>query len=229
MQPPHIKEKAIQYRKQGYSYGMILEKLDSTPAKSTLSDWLKNIPYKPNKEVTKRIALGQQKSGKSKHDEMINDIHEMKKLAKRGLGCLTKRDLWLLGIGVYLGEGAKINEHIRISNSDPKIINIAIKWFKEICELSNKNFAPCLHLYPDNDVKKTLSFWSKTTGIPKKQFMKTYIDTRTNKSGKRNKKLPYGTLHLRIKSCGKKEHGRSLHRLIMGWIESSIEQINARK
>jgi len=229
MQPPHIREKAIQYRKQGYSYGMILEKLDSPPAKSTLSEWLKNIPYKPNKEVVKRIAQGQQRSGKFKHDKMVKDIYKMKKLAKKELGRLTKRDLWLLGIGIYLGEGAKTNEHIRISNSDPKIINTAIKWFKEICELSNKNLSPCLHLYPDNDIQKTISFWSKTTGIPKKQFMKTYIDTRTNKSGKRNKKLPYGTLHLRIKSYGKEEYGRSLHRRIMGWIESSTEQINVRE
>ncbi|MEK7665167.1 MAG: hypothetical protein AAB361_03450 [Patescibacteria group bacterium] len=39
--------------------------------------------------------------------------------------------------------------------------------------------------------------------------------------------MPYGTLHLRIRSYGEKEFGRRLHRRIMGWIESATKQITA--
>jgi len=218
MKPLSIRQKAISYRKQGYSYGMISERIGLS--KSTLSDWLKEIPYKPNKLVKKRIRGAQMKSAQFKHSQRMADIKKMKKLAKKELGKLTKRDLWLLGIGLYLGEGTKLQENIQIINSDPEIIKIAIKWFKKICGLKNENFAPRIHLYPDNDISTTINYWSKIIDIPKTQFGKTQIDVRTDKSSKKKRKLPYGTLQLEIRSCGKKEFGRSLHRRIMGWIET---------
>jgi hypothetical protein len=194
-------------------------------AKGTLSDWLKEIPYNPSEEVKKRIKLGHIKTGQYRHNQRMADIEAMRKLAKKELGTLTKRDLWLLGIGLYLGEGSKLYESIRIINSDPEIIKIALKWFREICGLGNENFTPSVHLYPDNDIKETINYWSKITGIPKRQFGKTQIDRRRNKSGKKKRKLPYGTLHLQVKSCGKKEFGKSLHRRIMGWLEAALNQI----
>lgn len=218
-----IKEKAIEYRKKGYSYNMISGKLGL--AKSTLSDWLQEIPYKPNKEVRKRTKLAHLRAGQAKHDQRIADIKRMKNLAEKELGKLTKRDLWLLGIGLYLGEGTKLREHIRIINSDPEIIKIAVWWFRDICGLKNENFSPFVHLYPDNNIQETIKYWSRIIGIPIKQFGKTQIDRRTNKSGAKKRKLPYGTLQLQIKSCGEKEFGVSLHRRIIGWIEAILQQI----
>ncbi len=223
---PSLKEKAINYREKGYSYNMISQKIGVN--KSTLNGWLSKIPYSPNKEVIKRISLQRIKSGLQKHNQKITEMKEMKKLAKKDLGGITQRDLWFLGIGLYLGEGAKSHENVSFSNSDPKTIKIVIKWFKRNCHLKTENFKPYIHTYPDNNVKKTIDYWSKLTGIPKKQFGKTIIDKRINKSRIKRKSLPYGTLDLRIKSLGNKEFGRKLHRRIMGWIENSSEQINAR-
>ena len=221
----NLKEKAINYRKKGYSYNMICNKIGVN--KSTLSNWLNKIPFSPNKEVIKRIGLAKLKSASFKHNQKMEEILEMKNLAEKELGKITERDLWLLGIGLYLGEGNKSYEHIRFSNSDPETIKIIIAWFKKVCNLKNKNLNPFIHVYPDNNVEETINYWSKTTGIPKNQFGKTYIDKRTNKSKIKRKTLPHGTLHLRIRSYGEKEFGRRLHRRIMGWIESATDQINA--
>jgi len=218
-----LKEKTINYRKKGYSYNMISEKLGL--AKSTLSDWLREIPYTPSKEVEKRIKLNYLNIAQFKHNQRMMDIKKMKEIGKKEIGRLTKRDLWMLGIGLYLGEGSKLYEEITIINSDPKIIKIAVKWFREFCGLKDENFAPIAHTYPDNNIKETIKYWAKVIGIPENQFRKTQIDRRTNKAGKKKRKLPYGTLFLRIKSCGRKEFGRSLHRRIMGWIEASLNQI----
>ena len=221
-----LKEKAINYRKRGYSYGMISEKLGL--AKNTLSNWLKEIPYKFNEETLKRIKLAPIKSSQITHNRKVANILTIKKLAKTEIGKLTKRDLWLLGIGLYLGEGSKLYETVRLINSDPEIIKLAMRWFREICGLKNENFVSSIHSYPDNNIKETISYWSKITKISKKQFGKTQIDQRINKSGKKKRKLPYGTLHLQIKSCGKQEFGRALHRRIMGWIEAVLNQSNMR-
>lgn len=222
---PSLKEKAIYYRKKGYSYNMIGQKIGV--GKSTLSDWLNKIPFSPNKKVIERIGLAKLKSALFRHNQKMNEIAEMKKLAKEELGEITDRDLWILGIGLYLGEGSKSYETLGFSNSDPEVIKILVAWFKKNCHLKNKNFNPFIHAYPDNDIKKTINYWSRITKIPKKQFGKTYIDRRTNKLSVKRKTLPYGTIDLRIRSCGEKEFGKRLHRRIMGWIESATDQINA--
>lgn len=220
-----LKEKAINYREKGYSYNMISEKIGVN--KSTLSNWLNKIPFSPNEEVIKRVGSAKLKSALFKHNQKIKEITEMKSLAEKEIGKVAKRDLWFLGIGLYWGEGNKSNEGIGFSNSNPETIRIIISWFKEICHLKNKNFNPFVHIYPDNNIEETINYWSKLIDIPKKQFGKTYIDKRNNKSRTKRRTLPYGTLHLRIKSYGEKEFGKRLHRRIIGWIESATKQISA--
>lgn len=223
MKHKSLKEKAIAYRKQGYSYGLISEKTGL--AKSTLSNWLKEIPYEPNRETEKRMNLGKLKIARIKNKEKIKTTKKIKKEAKKEVGLLTKRDLWFLGLGLYMGEGSKIYERTRLINSDPKTIKLSMKWFRETCKIKDKHFFLTVHAYPDNNIKETINYWSRITGISKRQFGKTQIDKRRNKSNKKRRKLPYGTLHLQINSCGKKELGVNLHRKIMGWIEGTLNQI----
>ena len=124
----------------------------------------------------------------------------------------------MLGIGIYIGEGTKTNDSIRIINADPKIIRFAVKWFEQACGLSRKNFSLRLHLYPDNNTKRCIKFWSNSSGIPMSQFQKTYIDIRKDKKMFKRGKLLYGTAHLSIRSNGKKEFGVFLARKINAWI-----------
>lgn len=219
-------KRAIYYRKTGYSYNMIKQKLGL--AKSTLSNWFKDIPYHPNKKTISRIKTGRIKTINTRRNQKIANIAEAKKLAQKDLGELTKRDLFLLGIGLYWGEGDKASsEGVKIMNSDPEVIKIMIKWFKTTCGLTTKNFKLTVYTYPDNDIPATINYWSKITNIPKEQFGKTQIDRRTNKSQRKIGKLPFGTVKLAVRSQGKKELGVFLHRRIMGWIEFSSKLINA--
>jgi transcriptional regulator with XRE-family HTH domain len=224
MKLPILKEKAKKYRSQGYSYGIISKKLGL--AKSTLSNWLKEFPYSPNKRTLKRIRLALAKSAKIIHNKKLAKIEIIKKDAHKELGKITRRDLWLLGIGLYIGEGNKLSkESVRLINSNAETIKLAMRWFREIFRLKDKNFSLSVHLYPDNNINLAKNYWSKITGIPKIQFGKTQIDQRTNKSSKKIGKLKYGTLHVQIKSCGNEAFGVSLHRRIMGWIEAVSNQI----
>jgi len=217
-----LREKTINLRKRGYSYGMITKELGI--AKGTLSNWLQKISYTPNKEVLRRVGEARMKMAETKRKQMLDNIQIMKQLARKEIGKISNRDLFLLGVGLYLGDGEKTYENIRITNSDPKIIKIAMRWFQEICGFKMKNFIPSVHLYPDNDIEESLNYWARITGIPKKQFNKTQIDRRSNKSERKKRKLPHGTFHLKTKSFGEKEFGKSLHRRIMGWIEAVEDQ-----
>ncbi|MFZ2226731.1 MAG: hypothetical protein WA064_05420 [Candidatus Moraniibacteriota bacterium] len=219
----HIKQKAIKLRSKGYSYNLIAEKLKI--GKGTLSTWLKEIEYIPNEIVRERIKNGPAKSGMLRHNLRVRETKEIKELARTELGKISKRDLWMLGLGLYLGEGTKLYETIRIINSDPAIIKLAIRWFRDICELDVDNITIAIHLYPDNDVEESLNYWSREINIPLKQFRKTQIDKRIDKSEKKKRKLPYGTAHISINSNGNPNFGVKLHRRIMGWLESSLKQV----
>ena len=102
---------------------------------------------------------------------------------------------------------------------------MAIKWFRDICELNQDNITIAIHTYPDLSEDAVIRFWQKATGLPRSNFMKTQVDTRRDKSRKKHRKLPYGTAHLTIRAGGRPEFGVSLHRRIMGWIEAANQQM----
>ena len=128
-----LRANAEKMRDAGYSYNMINERIGVS--KSTLSNWFKDRLFVPNKAVLKRIQFGPIKSATKSHNKKVKEINELKEIGAKEIGHLSKRDLWILGIGLYIGEGAKTTESIRIINSDPEVIKLAMRWFKEICGL----------------------------------------------------------------------------------------------
>lgn len=211
-----IREKVFKLRKDGYSYNYISDK--TGVSKSTLSGWLSGIPYTPNKTIIERIGKARAASGYAKSKQKLESFKNAAKEAKKEIREITKRDLFMLGIGIYIGEGAKTNDIVRVINADPKIIKFAVKWFEQACGLSRNNFRIRLHLYPDNNIKECIKFWSNSSGVPINQFQRTYIDLRENKKMFKRGKLPHGTAHLSVRSNGKKEFGVFLARKINAWI-----------
>lgn len=219
-----IKQKAIELRKAGYSYNMIGEKLNV--AKSTLSNWLTNIPFVPNAEVLQRVGRAKLKSALYKQRIKFENIARMKREATKDVGKLSSRDLFMLGIGLYLGEGSKSHEEVRIVNADPTIIKLGIRWLKEFGGVHREHLRVAVHGYPDHKINKLVNFWSKELNIPIGQFIKTQIDTRLNKSILKRRKLPYGTAHVYVRGGGTLLWGvKNLHRKIMGWIETTTKKI----
>lgn len=211
-----LRQKAEQLRDQGYSYNMIRTQLGI--AKSTLSNWFKDKAFTPNEHVLQRIQYGPIRSATKRHNLRVQETERIRQEALKELGTVSKRDLFLLGIGLYIGEGAKSHEFVRFTNSDPDVIRTAMRWFREVCDLGQQNFRIELHLYPDSNVSECLNYWSHVTHLPIARFAKVQIDWRENKSRLRKKKLPYGTAHITIAANGDPSKGVRLHRRIMGWI-----------
>ncbi|MBP7831935.1 MAG: hypothetical protein KA028_02895 [Candidatus Pacebacteria bacterium] len=217
-----LRNKAKALRLQGYSYSQINELIPVS--KSTLSLWLKDIRYVPNKSSLEKIKKSREKITAHRKNAQSVSLENAQKLAKSDIGNLSDRDIFMLGIGIYIGEGTKSNGIIRIINANPSIIRFAMTWLKTITGLSDENFRLRLHLYPDNNVRASEDYWSGQLGLPKKFFHKTYIDIRTNKKLAKRGKLPYGTGHLSIVSNGKPEHGVFLFRRIKAWMDLVLEK-----
>jgi hypothetical protein len=211
-----MKAQARLLREKGYSYSFIQKEIPV--AKSTLSYWLADIPYTPNQETILHIGKARAASGVAKNKLKLSSFKRAKEEAKKSIGQLSKRDIFMLGLGLYAGEGTKTHDIVRLINANPKIIKFTILWFKEVCGLKNINFMVRIHLYPDNDIEEALSYWSQAVGIPLAQFQQTQVDTRMGKKVSKRGKLPFGTAHLSIKSMGNKDFGVFLARKINAWI-----------
>lgn len=212
---------AIKLRRQGFSYSMIQKKVPVSQA--TLSQWLSSMPYTPNEEAINRARMGPIISGEKRRKAKQDNIKKSHVSAKKEIGEVTKRDLFMLGIGLYIGEGSKSLEQVRIMNSDPEVIRLGIQWLKIVGNIDAENLVIEIHGYPDIDEAKSKRFWSKVCGVPLDNFAKTQIDNRTNKSSYLKNKLPYGTIQVRVRANGDRSKGVELFRKIEGYMKAVKE------
>lgn len=209
------KQKAIRLRKQGLSYNEIKASVDVS--KDTLSRWCRDVALSPSqleRLQRKRLVgaergriVGAKKQQKRKLDEIENFI----KRGKRDIGKLSKRERFLTGVAFYFAEGDKSDGKISFANSDPRVIKFMMSWFREICNIPEVKFRGAIWIHEELDKDKAKKYWSEVTGIPKKQFHKTYVVKNKKGSRKiRKKKHRYGIFSIRLSST-------KIHRKIMGW------------
>ncbi len=215
------KQQAINLRNNGMSYSLISERLGIS--KSTLSNWLKDLPYTPNEQVLFRIRHGQGSYGLRRKQLRIDEISALKAQGVAEIGEISKRDLWMIGLGLWIGEGSKTMEQIRLVNSDPRVVKLFIRWLREICELQDDNITVSMHLYPDSDELLSMKYWMNITELPERQFRKTQIDRRLDKKLLKIGKTPNGTLHITVVSNNDSSKGVRLYRRMMGWISGVIK------
>lgn len=216
------KQQAINLRHHGWSYSDISRQLNVP--KSTLSGWLHNIPYIPNATVQNRISTGRGLYGIRRQYAKQEETEHLRKEGRREVGVMSKRDLWMVGLGLWLGEGSKTLEQIRLVNSSPGIIRLFLRWLREVCELDDNNITVAMHLYPDSDIEKSQEYWATITGLSLDRFRKTQIDRRPNKNMNKSGLSPFGTLHVTVVSNGDSERGVRLFRRLKGWVSGVTDQ-----
>lgn len=190
---------------------------------STLSNWFRDRPYTPNEEAKRRIETGRYRYGLKRQAERLKDIENIKNAARMEIGEFTERDLWMMGIGLWLGEGSKTTEQIRLANSNPDVVKLWVKWLTEVCGLGAENIFLTLHCYPDTDEDACKQYWAQTIGLDTVRFGKTQVDQRKDKSSVKRSTLQYGTVHISVRSAGNPEKGVQLYRRLRGWVSAILD------
>ncbi|MEI6345674.1 MAG: hypothetical protein WCO79_00330 [bacterium] len=211
---------AVELRRKGYSYSYISEK--TKKSKGTLNYWLSDVPYVPNHETVEKIGRARVASTLTKSRIRKASLEDAKSYAETAVGTMYRRDVFMLGLGLYLGEGTKTHNIVRMINSNPDIIRFSIKWFREVFGITRDHFRIRLHLYPDSDVDASIQFWSSQVGLSKKHFYPVHVDRRKDKKASKRGKTPYGTAHLSVISHGKRTLGVTLFRRINAMIETVL-------
>jgi hypothetical protein len=220
-----LKPEAIRLRDAGYSYKMIHDAL-GIPM-STLSGWFRDKPYTPNAEARNRIETGKYAYGLRRRDERLQEIQELNVFGQTEIGHISTRDLWILGLGLWIGEGSKTIEQIRLANSDPRVIQLWVKWLYEICGMNAENIFVTLHIYPESNEEDCRAYWRSVIGGDIR-FGKCQTDKRGGKAAIKAGKLPYGTAHVSVRALGDPEKGVRLYRRMMGWVSAILISADER-
>jgi len=215
------KNKAIELRKQGLSYREILEQIPV--AKSSLSLWLRSVGLsrEQKQRLTAKKLASALRGAKRKKEIRIAITNEIKAKARKEVGRLTKRELWLIGIALYWGEGNKEKEYhpgsaTQFSNSDPYMIKLFLRWLFKIIKIPEEKikFQIYIHENHKDNINRVINYWSSHTGFSRDNFQHVYFKKNKIKTNRKNTgDNYYGLLRIGIKDSS------SLNRKIAGWTE----------
>ncbi len=217
---PHIKETAKRMRENGISLGDISKKLHIT--KSTLSFWCKDIVLAES-SIRKIKTKGKLKSirgllrySEHKRKERMERNILQKQEGITALGSLSNRDILMVGLGLYWGEGYKYeNGELGFTNSNPYMIRFYFKWLK-LWDVQKDSliFRLTINEFFRKEENNIKSFWINFLGIKNEQFSKTtFIRTDLKKASFESKEKYKGILRVKVKK------GIYLRNKILGSIE----------
>ncbi|MDO8608941.1 MAG: helix-turn-helix domain-containing protein [bacterium] len=218
-----LKEQAIILRKTGLIYSDISKQLH-VPI-STLCDWLHNevnIPYKAVYRLTPDRLKSLQKEWKTCKSKRIEREKIINKSTKNDIykANLNQSHLWIMGIMLYWGEGAKakknnISQCVCFANQDPFMIKIFLLWLKKCIDIfdSDIKFQIYIHENYKLNTESIKSYWQQITGFSASKFDKIYFKKNNlNTKRKNTGNNYYGLLRVNVK------RSTNLNRKISGWI-----------
>lgn len=220
------KFKAYKLRMTGRSYNEITRLLKIP--KSTLSGWFTDLelPKEATKRLKDRVHVSSIKGllARNKNQTIIAEIRskkmhdEGKKLIKN----IGKRDLLIIGTSLYWAEGYKrpvvvrgktrTSHRVSLTNSDPDLICIFLKFLREICKIQDEKITIWIRYFEHQDPVYLLNFWQKRCNISYSNFRKTLQTVSISSQRKKSyNSLPFGVAQISVNNT-------NLYHKIMGLI-----------
>lgn len=179
----NIRKVAYELRGKGFSFAEISSKLHVS--KSTASLWTRSIHLTERAEsrLLHRSILGRNKAA----------LSLQKKKAAAAIGYQNKAEKVMRKIRfdrniakvasalLFWCEGSKSTTYVRFTSSDPSLIKLFLKFFRQAFTLNESKFRALIHLHTYHNENKQKKFWKSVTGIPIQQFHRSYHKPNTGK------------------------------------------------
>ena len=96
-----LKQKAINFRRQGKTYSEILKEIPV--AKSTLSLWLRDVGLSiaQKQNITEKRQQAQKRGADAQRNKRIKKQTSIVETAQAEIGKMSLRELWLVGIALH--------------------------------------------------------------------------------------------------------------------------------
>ena len=167
---------------------------------------------------TERRRLAQLRAQQACRDKRIKITEEIKALARKEVGKISKRELWLIGSALYWAEGTKqkewnVSQCVQFGNTDPNVIRIYLVWLMKVCKIPIKNIKFEIYIHRTADAEKAKVYWSKITGFSLNNFQAIIWKKHKVKTKRNINKNYYGLLKIRLLKS------TNFNRTITGWTE----------
>ncbi len=148
-----------------------------------MSMWCKDIflssliQKKISEDGKNKFLAGMLRYSERKRKERIERRESFKISGADLVGKVTERDMLVMGLGMYWGEGYKYeNSELGFTNSNPKIIIFYIRWLNLFgVSINDLIFRLTINSFFKEYESEIKSFWINLLGVKEIQFSKTTI------------------------------------------------------
>lgn len=150
-----------------------------------------------------------------KKKEFSLKLLDLKNEGIESIGKLSKREIFLIGIALYWGEGFKKDSLVGLATLDINIAKFFIFWLKKSFDIESKDLLlrVTANISYKSKIKDLEKYWSKELNIPVNQFSKPFFQKTIWKKEYENKENYHGVLRIRVR------RSIDLLRKIYGYIE----------
>ncbi|PJA55364.1 hypothetical protein CO165_03955 [Candidatus Roizmanbacteria bacterium CG_4_9_14_3_um_filter_33_18] len=213
------KLQAVKLRRKGESIKKIANLLNVSV--STASLWCHDVELTDSQVENLRKRQTDPFYGKKldyylkKKKEFNLKLLNLKNEGINSIGRLTKREIFLIGIALYWGEGFKKDSLAGLATLDKNIAKFFIFWLSESFGIVVKDLLlrVTANISYKSKIKELEKYWSKELKIPVNQFSKPFFQNTKWKKEYENKNDYHGVLRIRVR------RSIDLLRKIFGYIE----------
>ena len=209
---------AMQLRRDGTSYRLLQQRFGV--AKSTLWRWLKveGLVASQPQQITELRRAAQRKGAATVKALRIARTQLILQEARREIDTLSRRDLWMLGLALYWGEGSKqkpgnVSAGVIFTNSDPLAVRLFVAWVRDICGVSDGRLHYEIYLHDTADAERARNYWATQLDIPVERLSQIRWKRHRPATRRTNIGDSYHGL-VRVKAAC----SSALNRRIAGWI-----------
>jgi transcriptional regulator with XRE-family HTH domain len=199
------RERARELRAQAWTLQEIADELGV--ARGTVSVWVRDVDFTP--KPRNRGAASQRPH--PLHLAKLAEIDQCREEAADLIGDVSDRDLLMLALGLYAGEGSKSDGSVVFANSDPVLVVVFLRWLRTQLEVDESRLRLRVYLHADLDLDAAQQHWTAVTGIPVEQFNQPYRPIAS--ATRRTNRHDFGCVAVVV-------HSKVMHRRVMALIEA---------
>jgi hypothetical protein len=220
-----LRAKARELRLQGWTYDQIEVELGCS--RSSVSLWVRDLP-RPKPRYTPEEQRALMQDGLAKRRAADNEEREKTKVgARREIGKVTDRELFMTGVALYWAEGSKSKPYDRreraiFVNSDPGVIRVYLAWL-DLLEVDRDRLGFRLLIHESADVEAAHRFWAGIADVDPSVFAKPTLKKHNPKTVRKNTGDDYhGCLVIGV------ARSAHLYNRIEGWWNGIVAQAETR-
>ncbi|MFE7172050.1 hypothetical protein [Streptomyces sp. NPDC057616] len=188
-----LRDRARELRLQGWTYDRI--QLELGCSKSSISPWVRDLPKPEHKRTPDEAAAISRRGWEATLQIREDQRRRTKEEARRTVGDLPDREVFLAGVALHWAEGAKDKsysrrERLQFINSDPDVISLFLRRLEVLgVERERRRFRVSIH--ESADAKGAEEFWARLVGVERCAFQKAGLKKHNPRTSRKNTSADY--------------------------------------